>query len=364
MPKISLCMIVKNEEDVLARCLDSIKEIVDEIIIVDTGSTDSTVEIARGYTDKIYNFQWIDDFSAARNFSFSKATKEYIMWLDADDVLLDGDRRALKELKNQLKSEVDIVMMKYNVAFDNQGNPSMTYYRERILSNSKNYQWLSPIHEVIIPSGTIIYSDIAITHKKEHPTDVDRNLKIFQGMIAKNIPFDPRQKFYYARELYYHDLYNQAIEEFTDFLEDGNGWIENNISACLDLANCYFSLNQPNNALHSLFRSFQFDVPRSESCCAIGDYFFRQLEYRTASFWYHTATIEKNPDIKGGFASPNCHKFIPFIQLCVCYDKLGDFKNAKKYHDKSKSIKPNHPSVLLNNKYFSEDIANIVDIAT
>ena len=75
MITISLCMIVKNEEKVLARCLDSIADLMDEIIIVDTGSSDNTKEIAKKYTDKIYDFAWIDDFSAARNYSFSKATK-------------------------------------------------------------------------------------------------------------------------------------------------------------------------------------------------------------------------------------------------------------------------------------------------
>ena len=88
---ISLCMIVKNEEDVLARCLDSAAPIADEIIIVDTGSEDKTTEIALSYTDKVYRFKWCDDFAAARNFSFSKATMEYCMWLDADDVITEDN---------------------------------------------------------------------------------------------------------------------------------------------------------------------------------------------------------------------------------------------------------------------------------
>ena len=71
MITISLCMIVKNEEAVLARCLDSLRGLMDEIIIVDTGSTDNTKEIALKYTDKVYDFSWGDDFAAARNFSFS-----------------------------------------------------------------------------------------------------------------------------------------------------------------------------------------------------------------------------------------------------------------------------------------------------
>lgn len=90
---ISLCMIVKNEEDTLPLCLDCIKSIANEIIIIDTGSKDRTKEIASRYTELIYDFEWIDDFSAARNFAFGKATKDYILWLDADDVLLEEDQK-------------------------------------------------------------------------------------------------------------------------------------------------------------------------------------------------------------------------------------------------------------------------------
>ena len=87
MITISLCMIVKNEEKILDRCLSGLADLMDEIIVVDTGSTDRTKEIAAKYTDKIYDFKWINDFSAARNYAFSKATRDYIYSADADEVL-------------------------------------------------------------------------------------------------------------------------------------------------------------------------------------------------------------------------------------------------------------------------------------
>ena len=92
--------------------------------IVDTGSTDATKQIAARYTSRVYDFVWVDDFAAARNFSFSKATKEYILWLDADDVFLESDRKAFEDLKHTLDPSTDLVMMKYHVGFDAQGNPN------------------------------------------------------------------------------------------------------------------------------------------------------------------------------------------------------------------------------------------------
>lgn len=111
--KFSLCMIVKNESAVLANCLDSLKDIMDEIIIVDTGSTDNTKEIAEQYTPYVYDFEWKDDFAAARNFAFSKASGDYIYSADADEVLDRENQNKLKNLKRAMMPEVEIVQMVY-----------------------------------------------------------------------------------------------------------------------------------------------------------------------------------------------------------------------------------------------------------
>ena len=294
MVTISLCMIIKNEEEVIGRCLSTVHEFVDEIIIVDTGSSDKSKEIVKQYTDKIIDFKWIDDFSAARNASFSQATMDYIMWLDADDILLESDVNAFMKLKEELDPSIDMVMMKYNVAFDEEGNPTLSYFRERLMKRSMNYQWVSPIHEVITPLGNIEYSNIAITHKKMKSSDSNRNLDIFRKMIEKGMPFDARQQFYYARELYYHQFYQDAINEFHNFLDNEFGWVENKINACVDLANCCKAMNQPKKQLEALFHSFQYDLPRAEICCELGNYFLMDNQLKLAIFWYQQAT--------------NCHK--------------------------------------------------------
>lgn len=104
-------MIVKNEEEVLARCLSGTKDIFDEIVIVDTGSADHTREIAERFADTVAEFRWRDDFSAARDYSFSLSHTDYIMWMDADDVIAPEDRAALIRLKSELDGETDIYML-------------------------------------------------------------------------------------------------------------------------------------------------------------------------------------------------------------------------------------------------------------
>lgn len=353
MITLSLCMIVKNEEAVLARCLSSVKEVMDEIIIVDTGSQDSTVEIARQFTDKVYSFPWVDDFSAARNFSFSKATMQYLFWMDADDILLPQDRENLFSLKETLDPSIDLVMMKYHVAFDGQGNPVFSYYRERMLRRAKQYRWQGAIHEAITPEGNILYSEIALTHRKIGAGDPDRNLRIFEKMIKEGKKLVPRENYYYGRELYYHGQYQQAAYILSRYLDTPGGWIENQITACQDLANCYYHLGNPQQALDSLLRSFSFDTPRAEICCDIGKHFFQQEKYAQAAFWYETAAKRPKEERNGGFIQPDCYGYLPYLQLCLCYYRLGDLSLAKEYNEKAAQCKPADPAVIYNRNFFS-----------
>lgn len=356
MITISLCMIVRDEEDVLSRCLESVKEIADEIIIVDTGSQDHTKAIAAQYTDKIFDFPWIDDFSAARNFAFAQASQEYCLWLDADDVILPEEQEKFMELKKTLDPKTDVVMMKYHTVFDTAGNPTFTYYRERLLKNGRGFQWQGAIHETITPTGNIIHSDIAIAHKKLHPSDPDRNLRIFTKQKEKGIPFNPREEFYYARELYYHQQYAEAIQVFQQFLVNPGGWLENKIDACQLLANCYQETNQPDFALSALFQSFFYDTPRGEACCAIGKHFLEKKQYQQAIYWYQTALSCQPQPQKGGFVRLDCYGYIPAIQLCVCYDKIGQKEQAQAYNELAGKYKPNDAAYLYNKAYFDQQI--------
>jgi len=354
MITLSLCMIVKNEHDTLGRCLDCVKDIADEIIIIDTGSTDDTKEIALKYTDKVYDFEWCYDFAKARNFSFSKATKDYIMWLDADDIILNEDREKLKILKKILTPDIDMVMLKYNLNLDENGIPAVSFYRERIVKRSKNFKWVSPIHEVIPKAGKILKEDIAITHKKIHPSDPKRNITIFEKMKEKGITLDARQTFYYARELMYAKKYDDSITEYDKLFKNPNAWIENKISACLDLYDIYTALKDENMALYSLFKSFEYDTPRAEVCCKIGQHFISKSNYILAIYWLNEALMQKYDISSGGFFCKDYYDFIPYIELCVCHYNLGNVEIAIEYNEKAGTIKPNNESYLNNKAFFDK----------
>lgn len=353
MITISLCMIVKNEEDVIGRCLESVKNIVDEIIVVDTGSTDRTKKIVNTFTDKVYNFKWIDDFSAARNYSYSMAKMDYILWLDADDIILEEDNRNLIKLKENLSKKVDIVMMKYNVGFDDTGNVTLSYFRERLSKRTNNNKWIEPIHEYLEIGGNIINSNICITHKKVHATIKGRNLSIYEKLISKGKELSIRGLNYYARELYYNGKYDMAIEYFNKFLNTEKGWIEDNISACFNLSKCYRYKNDTKSMLKSLLRSFEYDIPRAEVCCELGNYYFENKNYEKAIVWYKVVSQLEKPKDNWGFISHEYWGYIPNIQLCVCYDKLGNRDAAILYNNKAAEYKSNDYSVNYNKKYFA-----------
>ena len=166
MSKLSLSMIVKNEEKFLKDCLESVVGVVDEIIVVDTGSTDATVKIAREYDAQIHNFKWINDFSAARNFSLSKCTGDWILYLDADERL---NKESVQELKKVISTnkKLSVYCNIYNVDEIN-NKPNMMKYT-RLFKNSPGIKFKGRAHEQIEKSleekgYQLINSNITITH--------------------------------------------------------------------------------------------------------------------------------------------------------------------------------------------------------
>jgi glycosyltransferase involved in cell wall biosynthesis len=344
-------MIVKNEEAVIGRCLTSVQNIVDEVIIVDTGSTDRTKEICCQFTSKLHNFTWIDNFAAARNFAFSLATMDYILWLDADDVLLEADRRRFLTLKETLDPAVDSVTMPYHLSFDQHGQVTSSLRRNRLVKRVKNFTWIGAVHEYLAVHGHIINGEVAITHQPlSH--DTNRNIEIYDKRLAAGEDFSPRDLYYYANELRDHRRYPESIEYYQKFLATNQGWVEDNIAACGKLADCYAEQNDRANSVRYMFESFKYDTPRAEFCCRLGYHHMQDAQYKQAVFWYKLATQLEKPSESWGTVNHACWTWLPHLQLCVCYDRLGRHVEAHSHNEAAATFIPDDPKIAYNRQYF------------
>lgn len=294
MVTISVCMIVKNEELVLARCLDSLKGIADELIIVDTGSTDRTKEIAAHYTDKIYDYKWEDDFSKARNFSFSKATKEYIYCADADEVIDEENQKKFLQLKQVLLPEIEIVQMMYC----NQKQYNTTYnfdkeYRPKLYKRVRNFTWQNPIHEMVCIEPIVYDSEIEILHM---PTGSHgkRDFSLFQKMFQKGTYMNKHLHNMYARELFIagtREDFIAAKECFLSSIRETKRSIDEIKEAACVLAHIF----RLEREVVSFFQYVMKDIvtePSSEACYELGMFYMEIGQIEEASNWFYNSHYE------------------------------------------------------------------------
>ncbi len=349
--KLSVCLIVKDEELVLERCLACAKSFADEIVIVDTGSTDATKQIAKKFTDKIYDFKWHDDFACARNFAFSKAKYGLVMWLDADDIVLNDDIAKIQELKNR-KKHPDMYMLWYVQSCDENLVPTCKFWRERIVKRSKNFKWKGFVHEFIPLSNSLEKIDISIYHKKQKVTQSDRNLKIYQKMLKKGVIFDAREQFFYARELYFARQYQNAIVQFEKFLDMPDGWNLNKVQACMDCADCFDLLGEKQKALDFLFLSMRYCRENCAVCYKIGNLLARMGRFDDSLVFLHRA-MQIPVNTEGGtFETQEQHEFLPLLTLVWVYYKKNNMQKAYEMHLLSQKINPNSPQVKNNQLFF------------
>ena len=299
--KFSLCMIVKNESAVLRNCLDSIKDLMDEIIIVDTGSTDDTRKIAEEYTSNVYDFEWVDDFSAARNFAFSKATGDYIYSADADEVLDEENREKFKALKKVIMPEVEIVQMIYVTEQLNHPTENFTRdLRPKLFKRVREFKWIEPIHETINTSPMIFNSDIEILHRPQG-NHSSRDFHIFEKVIAQTGMLSERLLKMYLRELYKagekEDLANARayLEKLLPELEQqGKEALCRQIIAVL--LKIYRILDEPVLMLKLSLKG-EVTIPSAEVCMELGYFFMKKEEYEEASEWFHRAAFNCESEI-------------------------------------------------------------------
>ncbi len=325
---ISLCMIVKNEERVLRRCLDSVADLVDELVIADTGSVDATKDIAAEYGAKIYDFEWTDDFSAARNFVFSKATCDYIYSADADEVLSEENRARFRALKESLLPEIEIVQMKYA----NQLQHGSVYnfdeeYRPKLFRRNRNFVWTEPIHEMIRLEPVVYDSDIVITHLQEE-SHSKRDLECFARHCSAGLRLSKRLHGFYARELLLAgdgEDFARARSFFEQSAADGGRSAGELMEACCIAARAA-RLAKDTVSFLKYTAKVLAEEANSEICCELGHFYEDAGDLEEAAVWYYNAVYETQPILKLQAGARE-----PLEGLVRCYLRLGNEEQAESY---------------------------------
>jgi glycosyltransferase involved in cell wall biosynthesis len=323
-------MIVKNEERLLARCLDCVKSFSDEIIIVDTGSTDNTKKIAAAYTDKIYDFPWKNDFSAARNFSFSKASCDYIYTADADEIIDEINIQNILDLKQILLPEIDIVQMYYT----NQLEYGTTYnydkeYRPKLVKRLREFYWQDPLHETLRLDPIVFDSDIAIIHKP-HENHSQRDFANMQALIQNGDKLSKHLNIMYAKELFIAggaSDFQTARPYFLSLMNEVLADDELKAAQCV-LAKCAALSKDPHLMLNAALKNMADGSPCSEVCSCLGEYYEACGEYEEAAMWYYNAKYESQCELSIRYG----HE-IPLQGLVRCYRTLGNIEQAEYYQN-------------------------------
>ncbi len=398
-PTISLCMIAKDEESNLAGCLNSAKEIVDEIIIVDTGSTDKTKEIAKRFCDmrvssrtrsqltaKIFDFKWVDDFSAARNESLKHATKDWVIVLDADEVLDEEGRKAIKELVNNKENDAYMLLQKnYTNESSIAGFVSEEHKKNkksyagwygsfiaRLFRNKKGYKFEGTVHELVEPSieskkGSIAATNIALHHYgNADPKIAKIKRQLYLELCKNKIKEKPDASSYYELGVLYkeNDNFDDAIKSFKKTIElnpkhnmalyelgvvyerqknydDAIKYytkslrVKENSEAFQSLGVCYLKKGMLKEAYRNLTKALLLNPNKYTIYNNLGAVLERLGNYESAVQMLEIAT-KLNPN-----------NIIGFYNLGIALDKKGDFENAiKNYvkavelgHSKSEEIK-------------------------
>jgi glycosyltransferase involved in cell wall biosynthesis len=358
---LSVAMIVKNEDQVLGRILSQVQSFCDELIIVDTGSTDNTVELAKSFGAKVHDFQWIEDFSAARNHAFSQCTSDWIMWLDADDVITDAQQQKILALKETtLNDELDGVACSYQIAFSPDGECLISMPRERFIRRACGGSWQFPIHEAYVfpePYQLLDRLDIAIRHDKPSvyvERSVDRNLQMLTRLVEQGNE-SPRIWYYYAKELQHHNRLEEAIAAFGRHIELNQNDGVSRYQAMHLTMDCLMQLERNEEALIWGMRALAVDSSRAEALTDLGVVYFRQQTYYKAIPLLMGATQCYKPN-SGTILEEN-YTWKPYHYLSLCYEAIGQFEKAVEMALKAYPTIPDKPVIRANIQCFAGKLA-------
>lgn len=358
--KVSLCMIVKNEENVLDRCLSSVAHLVDEIIIVDTGSTDKTKEIASKYTSKLFDFVWINDFSAARNYAAKQATGDWILVLDADEFI---DEENYQEFINGLKED--------NGQFDTYGVKIINFtglygekliqnYHDRVYKNNGEIAYYRAIHEQLKGvDGQSLTGSIAklsvfhsgyMNHTVAEKGKNERNKDLLdKEMQESNNAFD---YFNLGNEYYSQGKYEEALKAYTNAYNFKSSyqlsWVA---STVIQIISVLIQLKRYNDAVNVIDDSIELYPGSFEMVFLKGEISYVRGQYDDAKYYFEEI-INNSEKYNHTILRPDLKDQMP-------HRRLGDIYNYEKVYDKAIY---HYMSVLNINKLDSDSIGKVIFI--
>lgn len=289
--KISVAMIVKNEEEMLARCLESVKE-ADEIVVCDTGSKDKTIEIAKKYTDKVYtDFVWCDHFGKARQHSKEKCTGDWIMIIDADEFLENSFSDVREAIEKADKAGAQFVNVNTTAEHGRATNKFT-----RIFKNIPEVTWRGAAHNYLeLKGGEKKIYESNITHRygnsPAHKLDPDRTLRILTKACKQNSTLS-RERYYLGREHLYRKNFDECIKHLEKYLKVSKYKAER-ADAYLMIARCHWYSQKGNLAREACLQAIGINPNFKEALDLMGDMYYEPARSRWKSF----AQLADNTDV-------------------------------------------------------------------
>lgn len=343
---LSLCLIVKNEEKTLPTLLSSILEYVDQVVITDTGSTDDTKQVCEklcGDKLKWSEFEWCDDFSAAREFNFSQADGDWLLWADADDEITGGKHLAEIIEKNE-ENGVNAVLFPYHYVVDEAGNTKALQMRERLIKNDGTYKWIGRLHEAMLPvkktAKAIRLSSVQWIHKTSEDRVKDstlRNVDILEKALAEEIEndkVDPRTVYNLGNAYFTVDNWPKALACYQKYIPI-SGWEEEIYLAKHRSALALFHMQHFEPAIEMALLAIKDKPQYPDAYVDLGKIYFQMGEFEKALFWLQQAEEKPFPEnlpvINPMDFGPNLDWLIGhcFVQLVRYKDAIPRFKSFK-----------------------------------
>lgn len=373
--RLSACLIVKNEALLLSRCLESIRSFVDEIIVVDTGSYDDTIEIASSYGARVYHFNWINDFSAARNESLRHAKGDWVLYIDADETVDAVNAAKIQQVIT--REDISAVTVRQCIP-QQSGNIATAFYSEycRLFRRHPAIRFEGKIHEQILPAierqgGKVLCTDIVIHHwayavnEEKKQRRAERNLcyLLTELEMVQDDPF-----LYFNLGMTYRELgqWDAAIRSFHSALTLDDGRIKREFlgQAHLNLAKIYLESGDGRSAARHAQMIAAYDPANP-----LSDYMLATLAVEKKQFKKAIFHLERALRIVKGEAGviPNVEINLAqiYLELGSCRCAAGDFLKAEQdfacsmSHDKSVAL----PYLLMGNcRYMRGDLAGATEM--